>query len=75
MNENGEIYTTGKNFTLPPAMVGVTNITSGPGHLVTKNAGLLKKKYFEKNKTGSCKSNICGRKDGMGQTMETKNRI
>ena len=40
----GEICTTGKKFTLPPAMVGVTNITSGPGHLVTKNAGLLKKK-------------------------------
>ena len=37
----GEIYTTGKNFTLPPAMVGLTNITSGPGHMV-------KKKHFEK---------------------------
>ena len=24
-----EIYTTGKNFTLPPAVTGVTNITSG----------------------------------------------
>ena len=28
MSENGEIYTTGKNFTLPPAVTGVTNSTS-----------------------------------------------
>ena len=28
MSENGEIYTTGKNFTLPPAVTGVTNIIS-----------------------------------------------
>ena len=26
---SGEIYTTGKNFTLPPAVTAVTNITSG----------------------------------------------
>ena len=26
---SGEIYTTGKTFTLPPAVTGVTNITSG----------------------------------------------
>ena len=30
MSENGEIYTTGKNFTLPPALTGWTNFTSGP---------------------------------------------
>ena len=34
MRENmlisGEIYPTGKNFTLPPAVTAVTNITSGP---------------------------------------------
>ena len=34
MQENmlisGEIYTTGKNFTLPLAVTAVTNITSGP---------------------------------------------
>ena len=33
MQENmlisGEIYTNGKNFTLPPAVTAVTNITSG----------------------------------------------
>ena len=29
MSENGEIYTTGKNFTLPPALTGWTNSTSG----------------------------------------------
>ena len=28
MSENGEIYTTGKNFTLPPAATGWTNFTS-----------------------------------------------
>ena len=29
MSENGEIYTTGKNFTLPLALTGWTNSTSG----------------------------------------------
>ena len=28
MSEYGEIHTPGKNFTLPPAVTGVTNITS-----------------------------------------------
>ena len=28
MSENGEIYTAGKNFTLPPAVTAVTNPTS-----------------------------------------------
>ena len=28
MSENEEIYTAGKNFTLPPAVTGVTNIIS-----------------------------------------------
>ena len=28
MSENGEIYTTGKKFTLPPALRAVTNLTS-----------------------------------------------
>ena len=28
MSENGEIYIAGKNFTLPPAVTGVTNSTS-----------------------------------------------
>ena len=27
-NENGEIYTTGKNFTLPPAVTALTNSNS-----------------------------------------------
>ena len=31
MSENGEIYTAGKNFTLPPAVTAVTNSTSGQG--------------------------------------------
>ena len=29
MSENGKIYTAGKNFTLPPALTGWTNSTSG----------------------------------------------
>ena len=29
MNENEEIYTAGKNFTLPPALTAWTNSTSG----------------------------------------------
>ena len=28
MSENGEIYTAGKNFTLPPALTAWTNSTS-----------------------------------------------
>ena len=28
MSENGEIYTSGKNFTLPPALTAWTNSTS-----------------------------------------------
>ena len=28
MSESGEIYTAGKNFTLPPAMTVLTNFTS-----------------------------------------------
>ena len=31
MSENGEIYTAGKNFTLPPALTALTNSTSVPG--------------------------------------------
>ena len=27
MSENGEIYTAGKNFTLPPALTALTNST------------------------------------------------
>ena len=27
MSDNGEIYTAGKNFTLPPALTGWTNST------------------------------------------------
>ena len=28
MSENGEIYTAGKNFTLPPALAALTNFNS-----------------------------------------------
>ena len=30
MSENGEIYTAGKNFILPPALTALKNSTSGP---------------------------------------------
>ena len=32
MSENGEIYTAGKKFTLPPAVMAVTNLTSAAMH-------------------------------------------
>ena len=33
MSENAEIYTAGKNFTLPPAVTALTNFTSVEGRL------------------------------------------
>ena len=39
MSENGEIYTAGKNFTLPPALTALTNSTSAQSG--------DEKKYFE----------------------------
>ena len=47
MSENGEIYTAGKNFTLPPALTAWTNSTSvskvmGPnGELVVSALGAM----------------------------------
>ena len=32
MSVSGEIYTAGKNFTLPVAVTAVTNLTSAPHH-------------------------------------------
>ena len=43
MSENGEIYTTGKNFTLPPAVTAWTNSTSGWG---TRWQQVAWQKYF-----------------------------
>ena len=40
MSENGEIYTAGKNFTLPPAVTAVTSSTSGMSYIVPVNAVL-----------------------------------
>ena len=37
MSENGEIYTAGKNFTLPPAVTAVTNLASGVYLLLLDN--------------------------------------
>ena len=38
---SGEIYTTGKNFTLPPAVTGVTNSTSVAKLFILKLCPLL----------------------------------
>ena len=53
---SGEIYTTGKTFTLPPAVTGVTNIISGckprPGYDADKRKDCdLCKSYFAKVQT------------------------
>ena len=37
MSKNGEIYTTAKNFTLPPALTGWTNSTSACSLTMPKN--------------------------------------
>ena len=42
MSENGEIYSVGKKFTLPPAVTAVTNLTSGSWLTTTGYASLLK---------------------------------
>ena len=41
MSENGEIYTAGKNFTLPPALTTWTNSTSATMGLDQLEIGLL----------------------------------
>ena len=38
MSENGEIYTTGKNFTLPLAVTAWTNLTSAHGTSVANRS-------------------------------------
>ena len=43
MSEHGEIYTAGKNFTLPPAVTALTNITSVLVHVYTKNQSTMKR--------------------------------
>ena len=40
MSENGEIYTAGKNFTLPPALTALTNSTSDWEHEESSNQRL-----------------------------------
>ena len=40
MSENGEIYTAGKNFTLPPALTAWTNSTSAMSVQVSPGSGL-----------------------------------
>ena len=44
MSENGEIYTAGKNFTLPPALTAWTNSTSGVFSNSLSQAGV--QEYF-----------------------------
>ena len=49
MSENGEIYTAGKNLTLPPAVTGVTNSTSVSINTSSKTI-LVKEKVKDKTK-------------------------
>ena len=41
MSENGEIYTAGKNFTLPLALTGWTNSTSAARYDVGNTFGIF----------------------------------
>ena len=43
MSENGEIYTAGKNFTLPPALTALTNSTSGARLVAIDSKGKMMK--------------------------------
>ena len=52
MSENGEIYTAGKNFTLPPAVAAVTNSTSGSGPHQYKNILPYKEAFLQFAKDG-----------------------
>ena len=45
MSENGEIYTAGKTFTLPPAVMALTNLTSAPPLPLPPPAGQAMAKY------------------------------
>ena len=56
MSDNGEIYTAGKNFTLPPALTGWTNSTSV--HTMTYGFSLLSHIPTE---SGSHKIYYCAR--------------
>ena len=40
MSENGEIYTAGKNFTLPPALTTWTNFTSDAWNPATRTLNI-----------------------------------
>ena len=45
MSENEEIYTVGKNFTLPPAVAAVTNSTSVTNDLGGGQGSNKQKRY------------------------------
>ena len=51
MSENGDIYTAGKNFTLPPAVTAWTNLTSVPRYLIlTENIANFAKRAAQQPK-------------------------
>ena len=53
MSENGDIYTSSKNFTLPPAVTAVTNLTSAVyGVTWVTKASLIEKKPEKKCRWG-----------------------
>ena len=47
MSENGEIYTAGKHFSLPPAVTALTNLTSADIKLLklSSDATAMKRKH------------------------------
>ena len=61
MNENGEIYTAGKNFTLPPAVMTLTNSTSTRN--LTPNISLL---GMDRGKEGHFSVGTVGTLEGRG---------
>ena len=52
MSENGEIYTAGKNFTLPPALTAWTNSTSGQAFPGDVGAGAVEQARAEERDEG-----------------------
>ena len=48
---SGEIFTAGKNFTLPPAVAALTNLTSGPclAFCISYTTPSISYQYFEQS--------------------------
>ena len=53
MSENGEIYTAGKNFTLPPALTALTNSNSASA-ISLPDRFVAEQQQAVRRKGGSC---------------------